>query len=290
MSDCPYIALYVRDFIADTAHLGNTELGLYFRLLLYYYQHRKPLPGDIEKVYRIAYALTPEERKMTEYVINEFFHVDHGQDGARHWVHRRAEREIKQAEDRITAARQRTAKARAARAEAIKLSSNKVCDKDCNRVSNSSEAEAEAEAELTIRRSVQVSNETCTCPQPPSDGPDEDHQKVNVKHAKNLLPPCPQKQIISLYHEILPMLPEVRTWNPTREALLRARWREQTTLGPMASLNAWQDFFEYIRDHCPWLVGKVKTTDGRRPFQANLEWLIRPTNFAKVIEGHYERR
>ena len=60
-----YIALYISDLIADTAYLGNLELGLYWRLLLHYYQHEAPLPGDIDKIYRLAYALTPEEKKAT---------------------------------------------------------------------------------------------------------------------------------------------------------------------------------------------------------------------------------
>src|SRR5512143_2761640 len=112
MSDVPYFALYPRDFIADTAHLGNCELGIYWRLLLHYYQHRKPFPNDLDRICRVAYALTPEERKATEFVLGEFFHLEH--DGkALVWRHHRADREMREAQDRHDAAVKRTAAARA---------------------------------------------------------------------------------------------------------------------------------------------------------------------------------
>jgi hypothetical protein len=35
-------------------------------------------------------------------------------------------------------------------------------------------------------------------------------------------------------------------------------------------------------------MGLVDGCEGKAPFQADLEWLVRPTNFNKVIEGKYE--
>lgn len=96
--------------------------------------------------------------------------------------------------------------------------------------------------------------------------------------------PCPHSAIVAAYHEILPELPMVRTWDADRQKLLRARWREGTE---RQSLNWWRDFFEYVR-RCPFLLGQVQSGD-RDPFLADLEWLIRPKNFRKVIEGKYER-
>lgn len=93
-------------------------------------------------------------------------------------------------------------------------------------------------------------------------------------------PSCPHQEIIALYHEILPELPRVKEWGEERQKLLRKRWRESAE---RQNLDWWRRFFEYVKK-CPFLMGQ------KTDFQANLEWLIRPKNFVKVIEGLYEER
>mgnify|MGYP001773809960 CR=1 FL=1 len=97
-------------------------------------------------------------------------------------------------------------------------------------------------------------------------------------------PLCPHQEIISIYHEVLPELRKVRVWDGNREKLLRARWKSDSK---RQDLDWWRGFFEYVRK-CPFLMGLVDGRDGKAPFQADLEWLVRPTNFNKVIEGKYE--
>ena len=41
MSSLAWVPLYTHDFLADVGHLGNTELGIYMRLLLVYYRDSK---------------------------------------------------------------------------------------------------------------------------------------------------------------------------------------------------------------------------------------------------------
>jgi len=98
-------------------------------------------------------------------------------------------------------------------------------------------------------------------------------------------PPCPHQEIIDLYHEILPELPRVRVWNGTRRKLLQARWREDPE---HQSLDFWRSYFNTVRES-DFLLGRVPGSNGNF-FQATLEWLIRPTNFAKVLEGFYSNR
>ena len=100
-------------------------------------------------------------------------------------------------------------------------------------------------------------------------------------------PPCPQDEIVAAYHELLPMLQRMQVWNDKRKAMLRARWREDPN---RQSLHWWRNLFEYIRDQCPFLVGGVQPKDGGRPFMADLEWIIRPSNLPNIIEGKYEDR
>ncbi len=89
---------------------------------------------------------------------------------------------------------------------------------------------------------------------------------------------CPHKEIIALYHKILPELRRVQEWGEFREQLLRARWRESKTRQDLAW---WDWYFTWVRQS-RFLMG-----DNDRGFTPDLEWLIRPQNMPKVIEGKY---
>lgn len=97
----------------------------------------------------------------------------------------------------------------------------------------------------------------------------------------NAADPCPHAEIIALYHDHLPMMPVVREWTPARQTKLRARWKEKAD---RQSLDWWAGFFAYVAES-DFLCGRTT-----KPFTCNLEWLITPTNFTKVIEGNYENR
>lgn len=107
-----------------------------------------------------------------------------------------------------------------------------------------------------------------------------------VVAGKPSTPDCPHVEIVALYHELLPELRRVRDWTGDRQAFLRARWREKPE---RQSLDWWRKFFGYVRQ-CPFLMGEGQPSQDRQPFTADLEWLVRPTNFRKVIEGRYQRR
>lgn len=99
-------------------------------------------------------------------------------------------------------------------------------------------------------------------------------------------PDCPQQTIVDAYHEILPMLPRMRIWDDECQKFLRTRWREDPK---RQTIDWWRQYFTYIRDRCPWLTGQVESRDGRA-FYADLEWLVRPKNFRKVVRGNYEKK
>jgi uncharacterized protein YdaU (DUF1376 family) len=105
----PYFALYPTDFLADIGHLGNTELGIYWRLLLVYYRDGRPLPFDPDRLRRMAMSFSPEECRCLESVVAEFFSLDTEPDGTRVWRHKRADIEVARAanahEKRAAAAR-----------------------------------------------------------------------------------------------------------------------------------------------------------------------------------------
>jgi hypothetical protein len=71
-------------------------------------------------------------------------------------------------------------------------------------------------------------------------------------------------------------------WTPARAALLAARWKEKTE---RQNLEWWRGYFQYV-GNSDFLTGKTNS-----PFMGcNLEWLVRPSNFVKVIEGNYENK
>lgn len=144
------------------------------------------------------------------------------------------------------------------------------------------------------------------CPQPPlasasptvletPEGiePDDELPPLQADHP----PDCPHEKIIALYHEALPELPRARTWPEHRRKLLRSRHREtwerlrraEKPHGDDDLIAWWKAYFARVRAS-PFLMGKVCDRSGKG-FCADLEWLVKPSNYAKVLDGKYlERR
>jgi len=106
------------------------------------------------------------------------------------------------------------------------------------------------------------------------------------------IPDCKHTEVISLYHQHLPTLRKVEVWNAARQGYLRQRWREVATelaqtkvIDSNDVLAWWADFFRHIGTS-KFLTGKVNSKD-RRAFAADLEWILKPSNFAKIVEGKY---
>jgi hypothetical protein len=120
----------------------------------------------------------------------------------------------------------------------------------------------------------------------PDDHADDDAEEgqdlLGNRPKKPAVPNCPHMEIIDLYHEVLPELAQVRVWEEDRKELLRARWKGAPE---RQNLDWWREFFASVRE-MPFLMGERTDRDGRA-FACTLEWLVRPKNFAKVIEGNY---
>ena len=114
---------------------------------------------------------------------------------------------------------------------------------------------------------------------------------VHVAESKKT-PSCPHQKVIELYHESLPYCPQVREWNTTRQKYLQSRWREKAvSLGwqqDAEGLEWFKRFFSFVGES-KFLTGKSDGRNGKPPFLADLEWLMKPSNFAKVVEGKYHQ-
>ena len=134
--------------------------------------------------------------------------------------------------------------------------------------------ETETETKTKTKTDISIS--------PPSGEPEE----------KTGLPKCFHEEVIDLYHIHLPTLRKVEIWNETRKGYLRQRWREValelSAAKPITAqdvLNWWAEFFAHIGTS-KFLTGRVNSKDGRA-FVADLEWILKPSNFAKIVEGKY---
>jgi uncharacterized protein YdaU (DUF1376 family) len=108
-----YCNWHVGDYASHTGHLTPIEDLAYRRILDLYYLHERPLNGCSTDVAR-AIRLREHEREV-DAVLREFFQFEEG----RGWVNDRAEREIKETNDRRkTAAKAGRASGKARRGSA----------------------------------------------------------------------------------------------------------------------------------------------------------------------------
>jgi len=102
--------------------------------------------------------------------------------------------------------------------------------------------------------------------------------------------PCPHQKIVKLYNTMLTEMHEVIEWNEVRQGLLRSLWnrkaKELDWKTTEDGLGWFGRYFEYCKKS-DFLNGRTESSEGKKPFIANLEWIIRPTNFAKITEGNY---
>ena len=110
------------------------------------------------------------------------------------------------------------------------------------------------------------------------------------------IPDCPQKEILALFAENLPMLTQPRIWDGARAELLKTRWRylskpNGATKGyetEADGLAFFARFFAYVAKSKTLTEGiPRKPGDGDGVWQPDLPWLLKAANFAKVIEGKY---
>jgi len=105
--------------------------------------------------------------------------------------------------------------------------------------------------------------------------------KITMSGTKKPIPDCPHDKIIDIYHAKLPTLNQVKIWNDTSRKNLRARWREDSE---RQAMEFWKCLFVYISES-DFLMG-----DNDRGWQLDMMWIVRPNNFAKIVNGRYHNK
>jgi hypothetical protein len=104
------------------------------------------------------------------------------------------------------------------------------------------------------------------------------------------IPKCPTAEIVKAFHIHLPMMPSVVVLNASRKAAISARWREVVTTDKM-DLAGGIDWFAWFFGHVAksrFLTGHSAPRNGR-VWKADFDWLMKPQNFAKTVEGNYHK-
>jgi hypothetical protein len=102
-------------------------------------------------------------------------------------------------------------------------------------------------------------------------------QAVNDSPART-----PYQEIKDLYHQVLPNHPKVKVLTPARRSAIKQRHIHDME----ADMENWASYFRLV-GRSKFLTGKSQPNGGRRVFIADLEWICKQGNFAKIIEGKY---
>jgi len=248
------------DYAKKTGRLTMLQHGAYTLLIDSCYD-REIFP-TLEQALDWTWAATEAEVEAVKFVLSRFFTLD--KDGC-------------YVQDRILCELlEYHAKADTNKRIAIERETKRK-EKSTNRVQDVNEPPPNHKP-LTINQEPLTNTNIC----PPSGEPDD----------KAGLPKCNHQAIVDLYHKHLPTLRRVEVWNDTRKGYLRQRWREvaeelaKDNKAEISDVLTWfTEFFDHI-GQSKFLTGRVSSKDGR-PFLADLEWILRPSNFAKIVEGKY---
>ena len=252
-----FYQFHIGDYKSHTHHLSMFEDLAFRRLLDHYYLHEAPIKQrDIAR----QIGMRDNEQEVLA-VLNEFFIST--EDG---FINPRADTEI---------AKYRKFSEDGKKGAAMRW--HKDTNGEANSPPNATPMATNNHKPITnnqIKPSI--------CP------PNGELEPASIKK----LPECNHKAVIELYHENLPTMRRVEVWNETRAGYLRQRWREvaaelaqEKAIEVGDVLNWWAEFFQSV-GKSRFLTGRVNSKDGRA-FVADLEWILKPSNFAKIVEGKY---
>lgn len=108
------------------------------------------------------------------------------------------------------------------------------------------------------------------------------HEDTPDQEPSSTQPPkremVPYQKIVDLYHELCPSLPKVIKLTDARKSAIKSRWQEYDQ-----DLETFRKLFR-MAEESDFLSGRSGAWKG-----CNFDWLIRPNNMIKVLEGNYNR-
>ena len=267
-----YYEHHLGDYAEATAHLSFVEDAAYSRLMRKAYATEGPLPADTKAVQRLVGARSKDEREAVDAVLAEFWTLT-----SEGWRNTRCDAEIARYQD----------KQRKAKASAEARWSH--TERNANALPNAMRTHCEGNALQSPVSKHQ--EETSNLPVAPARPLVEPAALALV--GKPWEPPdCPHAEVLALWADVLPAMPQhlPSQWKGSRADHLRVRWRETAVAekwpDKAAGLTYLRRLFGYV-GKSPFLTGRSKPGSDKRPFVIELEWLVNPANWAKVLEGKY---
>lgn len=109
-----------------------------------------------------------------------------------------------------------------------------------------------------------------------------------VKDSIGNLPPeilqipdrIPYQKIVDAFNEICTSLTKVKELTEGRKSAIKGRYKDLDY-----SMEKVKEYFTQVQAS-DFLTGKVER-EGKRPFKATFDWVIKPANYVKIIEGNY---
>lgn len=108
----------------------------------------------------------------------------------------------------------------------------------------------------------------------------EGEKKIDIEppQAEIVSVNCPYVKIKELYHKICISYPKIKTIDGNRKTAVGARWRTYK------NLEIFEELFT-IAENTPFLKGA-----NERNWSADFDWMMKPTNFSKILEHKYDDR
>ena len=125
--------------------------------------------------------------------------------------------------------------------------------------------------------------------------PDLEQQEWEQDLPNPGFPPCPHAELLALWKTHLPHLTQPRIWEGNRKVSMRNRWQQAARPSAYSpegydteagGLKWWDSFFRYIAQDTSLAHGFE--TAGRS-WVPDLEWVCKPANFQKIIDGKYNK-
>ena len=255
-----FYQFHIGDYKSHTHHLSLIEDLAFRRLLDYYYLHELPIKQrDIAR----QIGMRDYEQEVLS-ILDEFFvSTEQG------YIHPRADKEI--------------AKYRKF-SEDGKKGANARWTKGLDSPPNGEAISPPNATPMATNNHKPITNN-----QEPTD------IDAYASLSETAFPPCPHQKIISLYAKHLGNLPQPRVWDGNRASMLRQRWLQAAKPSAFSpdgyktesdGLAWWDSFFAYIANDTKLAKG---FETGDRVWQADLPWIVTANNFAKIIDGKYDK-
>ena len=244
--------IYIGDYLSDTAMLSTEQHGAFLLMLMAYWKNG-PLPDDDEVLANIT-RLPIERWQKTRGLLLGFFSVSGG-----FWINKRSDEE--KAKANAFFERQRTNGSKGGRPKKPNQTQNKPVG-----LPNHNPNETPSQSQSPNK----------DIPPNPQGG-DGGHKRQRRKDE------TPYHEIVEAYREALPDLPQPtgpENWTEQRRRTVRALWDESPE---RQSIEWWQRFFGYVA-RSAFLTGKTP-----QAFEASFDWLLKPGNLTKVLEGNYHK-